>query len=50
MNKNLDNDFNIVISSKSEIKEFDFASYELRLCFSLLKKMEFIFRVSRLQR
>ena len=29
MNKNLDNDFNIVISSKSEIKEFDFASYEL---------------------
>ena len=29
MNKNLDNDFNIVISSQSEIKEFDFASYEL---------------------
>ena len=29
MNKNLENDFDIVISSKSEIKEFDFASYEL---------------------
>ena len=29
MNKNLDNDFDIVISSKSEIKEFNFDSYEL---------------------
>ena len=29
MNKNLDNDFDIVISSKSEIKEFNFESYEL---------------------
>ena len=29
MNKNLENDFDIVISSKSEIKEFNFASYEL---------------------
>ena len=29
MNKNLENDFNEVIASKSEIKEFNFASYEL---------------------
>ena len=29
MNKNLDNDFDIVISSKSEIKEFNFDNYEL---------------------
>ena len=29
MNKNLDNDFDIVISSKSKIKEFNFDSYEL---------------------
>ena len=29
MNKNLETDFDVVISSKTEIKEFDFASYEL---------------------
>ena len=29
MNKNLENDFNEVIASKSKIKEFNFASYEL---------------------
>ena len=29
MNKNLENDFDVVLSSKTEIKEFDFASYEL---------------------
>ena len=29
MNKNLENDFDVVLSSKTEIKEFNFASYEL---------------------